>query len=75
MASIRYSETPVEIGMVRYVGVDGGNEVAAHVVTELLGTVPYYDPEERRHFTSYVYTVRRATEAEEALHTAAYLLI
>jgi hypothetical protein len=71
MSDIRYSRSPVAVGQVRYVGMgDGTMDVAAHVITALEPPVQVWDAELRAYFRSYVYRVRRATEAEERAHLA-----
>lgn len=70
-ANLRYSDTPVEIGMMRYVRSPvAGENVAACVVIGTEEPLRTYDPEERCYRHSYPYRVRRATAAEEAQYLA-----
>jgi len=67
----RYSDAPVEVGMIRYVGSPvAGEDVAACVVTKILPSIRVWDPEYRRHLVSYPYKIRRATKAEEVAYLA-----
>jgi hypothetical protein len=68
---IRYSNNPVEIGMIRYVGsLVPGEDIACHVVIEVMAPRKVWDPEFRCFSTDYPYRVRRATKAEQAEHEA-----
>lgn len=69
--TLRHGDHPVEIGMIRYVSSPvAGEGVAACVVTNVLPTERYYDPEHRCYASDYPYHVRRATEAEEREYLA-----
>ena len=66
--NLRYSDNPVEIGMVRYVSVTDGMEsmtVGCHIVTVLEPSRLVWDPECQVWTTIYPYRVRPATAHEE----------
>jgi len=67
--NVRYSNTPVEVGMLRYVG-DGEGGISAHIILDLLPKLRVWDAEEQHYRASYPYTVRRATPAEESAYLA-----
>lgn len=69
--NLRFSDAPVEIGMIRYVSSPiAGESVAACIVISTEAPVRIFDQEERCYCRSYPYRVRRATEAEEAAYLA-----
>ncbi len=73
MTNLRYSDEPVHVGMLRYVGGDNG--VAAHIITELLPPKQFWDVEHRQQATTYPYRVRPTTEAEETTYSAGVLVV
>ena len=65
------SDTPVEIGTMRYVGrTDETGKCVAHVVTGIYGEYRAYDPEVRGMVTTHIYCSRLATAAEETAYLA-----
>lgn len=71
----RYSDDPVEIGMIRYVGMgEPLGPTYCCVVTKIdgegLGEQRVWDEEFRCWGVTYVYLCRRATSEEEAVYKA-----
>lgn len=67
----RYSDNPVNVGDVHYVGVTGSSgKVAAHVVVKVLDREKVWDAEYKEWGYTYPYIVRLATTEEESAHLA-----